>query len=283
MSSIGLVTDSPSDLPEDMVQLHKVEVVPATLVLEGRPYVDGIQISREEFYERLPTLSASPTTASPSGGDFAARFRKLFESGCEQVICILTAEKLTSMADIARKAAEDFAGRVSVVESGSLSMGTGFQVLEAAKAIEKGLPLADVLEVVRSVRERVRVYAALDTIEYVRRSGRVPQAIGALGGLLKIKPVVELREGVVKPLDVPRTTRKATEKLASLLAELGPLEQLSILHTNAEKRAREFLAQATAAHGCALPGDIRILNVTSVIGTHVGPMGLGIAAVKSNM
>lgn len=280
MSPIGLVTDSPSDLPEDLVQRYRIEVVPATLVLDGQPFLDGVEISREQFYKRLPSLAISPTTASPSGQDFAARYAKLLDAGCEHVLCILTAEKLTSMADIARKAAEDFSGRVTVLESGSLSMGSGHQVLAAACAIEAGLPLAAVLAVVKSVRERIKVYAALDTIEYMRRSGRVPQAVGALGGLLKIKPVVELREGVVKPLDALRTTLRATEKLVSLLVELGPLEQLTILHTNAAARAREFLAQLLAHHAELLPADIRVLNVTTVIGTHVGPGGLGVAALK---
>ena len=140
------------------------------------------------------------------------------------------------------------------------------------------MQLDEVLALVQSVRERIKVYAALDTIEYVRRSGRVPQAVAALGGLLSIKPVVELREGVVKPVGAPRTTRKATEKLMNLLTELGPLERLSILHTNAEPRAREFLSCLTGS--LPIPAEIPIINVTTVIGTHVGPNGLGFAAVK---
>jgi DegV family protein with EDD domain len=133
---------------------------------------------------------------------------------------------------------------------------------------------------VRSTRERLTVYAALDTIEYLRRSGRIPQAVAALGGLLSIKPVVELREGLVKPLGAPRTTRLANKKLADLLKQLGPLERLGILHTNAESRADEFLKNIRDEHGSMLPDDIRIINVTTVIGTHVGPNGLGLAAVR---
>ena len=277
---IGLITDSPSDLPEEFVKRNKIEVVPAILVLEGQPYLDGIEITRTDFYTRLPALRNSPTTAAPSFENFSAHYRSLFKDGCEQIIGIFTAEKLTSIANIARKAAEAFAGRVCVIESGSLSMGSGYQVMAAAEALGKGLQLAEVLEIVQSVRERIKVYAALDTIEYVRRSGRVPNAVAALGGLLSIKPVVELREGVVKPLGAPRTTHKATDKLMDLLAELGPLESLSILHTNAEPRAREFLSRLTASQEYPLPAEIPIINVTTVIGTHVGPNGLGVAAVK---
>jgi DegV family protein with EDD domain len=277
---IGLVTDSPSDIPEDLVKRYKIEVVPATLVLGGKSYLDGVEISREEFYQRLPALKTAPTTAAPSTGDFAARYWKLLESSCEQIIGIFTAETLTSIPNIARKAADDFPGKVTVIESGSLTLGIGFQVLAAAEAIEKGLDMQAVLAVIQSTRRRIRVYAALDTMEYLRRSGRVAGPVAALGGLLSIKPVVELREGQVKPMGTPRTTSKATEKLYSLVNSLGPLERLAIVHTNAETRAREFFDKLKAGQPQFLPADIQILNVTPVIGTHLGPNGLGVAAVK---
>ncbi len=280
--SIGLVTDSPADLPADLAARYKIEVVPATLVMGADSYLDGVEISREQFYARLPQTVPHPTTAAPSIGDFTARYQQMFASGCEHIIGIFTAEKLTSIPNIARKAAEDFAGKITVIESGSLTLGVGFQVVAAAEAIEKGLNLASVLAAVRSTRKRVRVYAALDTMEYLRRSGRIPASVAALGGLLSIKPVVELREGEVKPMGAPRTTSKATEKLYSLVARLGPLERLAILHTNAEARARDFLQKLLAEYSRFLPTDIPVLNVTPVIGTHLGPHGLGVAAVIKN-
>ena len=182
------------------------------------------------------------------------------------------------MVGTAQQAANEFPGRITVVDSLSLSLGLGFQVLAAAEAAEEGLESA--LVAIRSTHRRLHVFAVLDTLEYVRRSGRVPAAITILGSLLSIKPVIELREGVVRPLDAPRTSSKGAQKLFSLLVELGPLEQLSILHTNAELRAGEFLLRLRAEHAAFLPGDIRIINVTPVIGNHVGPNGLGFAAVK---
>ncbi len=278
---IGLVTDSPCDLPEEIVNRYKIEVVPAILVLEGQPYLDGVNITRTEFYTRLPTMRTSPTTAAPSGEEFTLRYRKLLESGCDHVIGIFTAEKLTAIANIARKAAEEFGGKITVIESGSLSLGMGYQVLAAAEAIEKGLRLPEVLAAIQATREKLHIYAALDTIEYLRRSGRLPQAVAALGGLLSIKPVVELREGVIKPVTTPRTTSKATEELYSLIVALGQLKRLAILHTNAEARARGLIERLTTSSAKFLPAHIHIINVTTVIGTHVGPDGLGFAAIKA--
>jgi DegV family protein with EDD domain len=280
--TLGLVTDSPSDIPSDLAEHYGIEVIPAILIIEGKEYVDGVDITREEFYARLPGMRRSPTTAAPSPADFAARYHKLLEAGCEHVISIHTAEKLTSLPNFARQAARDFDEKITVLESGSLTLGTGFQVLAAAEAIENGLELEAVLDAIRATRERVRVGAALDTMDYLRRSGRVPAAITALGGLLSIKPVVELREGVVRPLSAARTTRHATEALLDFLLSLGPLERLAILHTHAETRAREFLEKVMNGEARkSVPREIRVLNVTSLIGTHIGPNGLGFATVKA--
>jgi DegV family protein with EDD domain len=279
--NIGLVTDSPSDLPVELAAQYGIEVIPCILVVDDKAYIDEIDITREEFYTRLPALRTAPTTAAPSIGNFQARYRKLFDAGCEHIISIHTAEKLTSIAGVARQAAADFPGRITVLESGSLSLGIGFQVLAAAEAIENGADLGKALAIIQSTRARLRVYAALDTMEYVRRSGRVSDTVAALGGMLSIKPVVELREGIVRPISATRTTRQSTEKLFSLLTDLGPLERLAILHTNARPRAKEFLDALMAEHRKSIPREILIVNVTSVIGTHVGPNGLGVAAVKA--
>ena len=122
--------------------------------------------------------------------------------------------------------------------------------------------------------------AALDTMEYLRRSGRVPAAVAALGGLLSIKPIVELLNGEVKPLNAVRTTRQAGSYIHKALKDLGPLERLAILHTNAEHRARQLLDELMETVSQSIPRDIMMVNVTTVIGTHVGPNGLGFAAVK---
>jgi len=276
---IGIVTDSTSDLPPNLIEEHSLEVIPTILILDGKEYADGEGISREEFYERLKGMKKPPTTAAPSIGEFTMRYKKLFSKGCDHILSIHAATQLTAIVNTARQAADEFADRITVLDSGSLSMGLGFQVLAAAEAVERGLQAA--IHAVRSAHDRGKVFAALDTMDNLRRSGRVPYAVAALGGLLSVKPVIELAEGVIKPITASRTTRQANERMANLMKSTGAMERLAILHTGAEARAKEFLNRMMGEVSQSMPRDILMMNVTPIIGTHVGPNGLGFAAVKA--
>ena len=276
---LGIVTDSTADLPAYLIEQHEIKVIPSILVLEGKEYADGIGISREEFYNRLPALQTPPTTAAPSIGDFITPYQQLFSAGCDHILSIHAASQLTSILSVARQAAEEFPSKVICIDSGSLSLGLGFQVLAAAEEAELGLRSA--LEAVESTRKRLQVCAALDTMEYLKRSGRVPGAVATLGGLLSIKPMVELLNGEVKPIGAVRTTGQADERILKLLLERGELQRLAILHTNAEPRARKLLNEMMSpGTRMSVPRDILFVNVTAVIGTHLGPNGLGFAAIK---
>jgi DegV family protein with EDD domain len=278
---LGLVTDSTSDLPLDLVERFGIEVVPTILVIEGKQYADGAGISRNDFYTRLPGMKIFPTTAAPSIGDFSTRYQKLFNAGCDHVVSVHAAAQLTAICSVATQAARDFSDRVTVVDSGSLSLGLGFQVLSAAEAAESDSTVAGALASIASARQRLRVCAALDTMDFLRRSGRVPAAITMLGGALSIKPIVELADGALKPIGAARTTSQADERTAILLKADLPLERLAILHTGAETRARNFLTRLMEESRRELPRDILLVNVTTVIGAHVGPNGLGFASVRA--
>lgn len=278
---IGIVTDSTSDLPGDLAQRFGVEVVPTILVVEGKQYADGKDLSRGDFYARLPAMRTFPTTAAPSIGEFSARYQKLLDSGCDFILSIHAASQLTAVCDIARQAADDFPGRVAIVDSGSLSLGLGFQALAAAEAAESGADVETAIASIADVRRRLRVFAALDTMDYLRRSGRVPAAVTLLGGMLSIKPLIELTDGLLKPAGATRTTRQADERMAALLKAGLPIERLAILHTGAESRARGFLSRLMEECRRDLPREILVVNVATVIGAHVGPNGLGFAAVRA--
>jgi len=275
---LGIVTDSTSDLPKYLIEQHELEVVPSILILEGREYADGIGISREDYYKRLPSLRTSPTTAAPSIGEFSTRYDSLLTRGCDHILSIHAAGQLTTIINSARQAAKDIPNKITIIDSGSLSLGLGFQALAAAETAEDGLDAA--LGAIESARKRLHVFAALDTMEYVKRSGRVPAAVTFFGGMLNIKPIVELTEGQIKPISAVRTTKQANERMLNFLLEGGELERLAILHTGAELRAKEFLNTLMQKASQSVPRDILMVNVTTVIGTHVGPNGLGFAAVR---
>ena len=278
---LGIVTDSTADLPAYLIEQHEIQVVPTVLILEGKEYKDGIGISREEFYTRLPSLHASrpATTAAPSIGDFLAPSHSLLDSGCDHILSIHVSGKLSGVVNVARRAAQEFPGKITCVDSGSLSMGIGFQALAAAESADLGLQAA--LQAVELTKQKSKVFAALDTMEYLKRSGRVPAVVANIGGMLSIKPVVELRDGEVKPMAVNRTASQADEFILNKLLEVGEMERLAILHTNAEDRARQLLdGMMQGKSRMSVPRDVLFVNVTAVIGTHLGPNCIGFAAVR---
>ncbi|MEO7840151.1 MAG: DegV family protein [Anaerolineales bacterium] len=281
---LGLLTDSTSDLPKYLTEQYEIEVVPSILILDGKEYADGIGISREDFYKRLPSLHASqpPTTAAPSIGDFSARYDSLLTRGCEHILSIHAAGTLTTIINSARQAAQDFPEKITVIDSLSMSLGLGFQVIAAAEAAAETAETAlqAALDAIQATRKRLRLFAALDTMENMRRSGRVPAVVTILGSLLHVKPLIEITNGEVKALGAVRTTKQANERMLNLLLQEGALERLAILHTGAEPRAREFLNTLMQKASQSVPRDILMVNVTTVIGTHVGPNGLGFAAVR---
>jgi len=276
---IGIVTDSTCDIPAHIAEQHKIEVVPSILIVDGQEYADGEGITREDFYTRLPSLKTPPTTAASSIGDFSARYDSLLTRGCDHIISIHAASPLTTIINSARQAAQDYPDKITVIDSLSLSLGLGFQVLAAVEAAEDGLDAA--LAAVESTRNRLHVIAALDTMDYLRRSGRVPAAVTFFGGILSIKPIVELVDGSLKPVGAVRTTKQSNQRVLNMLLEHGKMERLALMHTNAEDRAREVLNGLMRQSSQSVPRDILMVNVTTVIGTHVGPNGLGFAAVRT--
>jgi DegV family protein with EDD domain len=274
----GIVTDSTCDIPQYLIEQHGIEVVPSILILDGKEYVDEGGFGRDEFYKLLPDLKVPPTTSTPSIGEFAKCYQKLLNEGCDHIISIHAAGTLTTIINTARRAAQEFDDRILVVDSLSLSLGLGFQVLAAAESEESEPEAA--LAAIESTRRRLRLFAALDSMEYLRRSGRVQNTIALLGSLLNVKPLIEVCDGDVKASGVVRTTRQANEHMAAFLKSAGRLERLAILHTGAEARAREFLNRIMSEISQSLPRDILMINATTVIGTHIGPNGLGFAAIR---
>ena len=276
MNKIAIVTDSTSDIPESLAQELGISIVPANLILDGKEHLDGETITREEYYDRLPTFSPPPTTSAPSSGMFGQMYQDLFQKGYDLICSVHAASTLSGIYNAARVAAEGFKNRVTVIDSGQITLGLGFQAIGAAKAAAEG-SLDLVLETIESVRRRLRVIAMLDTLDQLKRSGRVSWVRSSLGSLLRIKLFLEVQEGNVLRLGEARTRSKGILRLAEMLQELGPLEYLAVVHTNAFEEASQFAEQFNAL----VPELPLIRNVTTVIGTHVGVRGLGFVAVTA--
>ncbi|MCJ7662424.1 MAG: DegV family protein [Anaerolineales bacterium] len=271
----AIVTDSTCDIPADLATKLDIHVVPNIIVMQGKSVEDGVGISRREFYERLPEMDPLPTTSTASSGTYQTLYDQLFKQDIDQIISIHASSQLSGIYNAASVAANSFGNRVAVVDSQNVSLGLGFQVLEAAQAALEGKPLESILADIALVRQRVRLVAMLDTLEYVRRSGRVSWVRARVGSLLRIKPFIEIVEGDAKSVGDARTRRQGIARLREIVLSLGPLERLAIMHSNAEADAQLFLASLDADP----PYEPLVVNATTVIGTHVGPNGLAFTAV----
>ncbi len=272
---IGFVSDSTSDIPRDLAEKFGIEIVPATINIGGKSYLDELDLSREDFYTRLPDMTHLPTTAAPSVGAFQERYEKLLNAGVDSIISLHPPEALSGIFNAARLAAQPFGVHVKVLDSGQVTLGLGYQVILAAEAAARGAILDEVLALVENIHKRVRVTALLDTIEYVRRSGRVSWAAAMIGGMLRLHPLIELRYGIVHRLGQARTRLQGIKRLVETLNSCGALERLAVLHTNAETAARQVFEEVRSK----VEVPPLLVNVTTAIGTHVGPNGLGFAVI----
>lgn len=272
---IALVSDSTCDIPNELVVCHEIHVVPNILIIDGESLEDGRDFSRQEFFEQLPEMTSMPTTSTASVGTYQNLYESLFQEGYDQVVSIHCSRLFSGIFNAANTAAQSFSGKVHVVDSQQVSLGLGFQVLEAAEAIANQVPVENILLLLQQVRERVRLVAMLDTLEYVRRGGRISWARARLGALLNLKPFVEVKDGNVHNLGGVRSRKKGMARLFEMMDSPKPMKRFALLHSNAEKDARWLLENLDPD----LPTPHLVVNVNTVLGAHVGPNGLGFVAL----
>ncbi len=273
---IKIVTDSTADLPDALVEELGIGMIYDYINFGATSLRDKIDISRSEFYRRLAGETEMPTTAAPGVGEFEATYR---QAGAPDVavVSLHPPARFSVLYNAAQLAAQSFPeGHITVVDTGQLSMGMGWLVIAAARAAQAGAAVHEIVALVQDMKPRVRLYAALDTFEFLHRGGRVGWAQALVGTLLRIKPMIEVRDGDVLALDRVRTTRRAMERLIALTEDLGALEALAVVHSNWPAGAaelRDLLAHAPVKE------PVLTVDVTPVIGVHVGPRALGVAAV----
>ncbi|MBP7693652.1 MAG: DegV family protein [Anaerolineales bacterium] len=276
--SIRVVTDSTCDLPADLVAEHQITVVPAYVNFGAESLRDGVDITREAFYQRLAAAQPPPTTAAPSPGQFQQAYEHLADQGVTEIISVHLAGTLSNLfaaAQMAAAATERV--RVIAVDARQVSLGVGFAALTAARAAAAGHRLADIADMLKHLAQRTRLFAVIDTLTFLRRSGRLNFLEAGLGSLLQIKPILTVHDGQITTERV-RTRNQAIQRLVGLLHDQLPVEQMAVLHTAARARAEEFLTEVRHL----LPaGPIPVVEATPAIGVHVGPGALGFVCVAA--
>ena len=275
--NIRIVTDSTNDLPAELVDEYDINVIPMYVNFGERSFQDGIDITRQDFYTQLPDSDPFPTTAAPGIDQFTAVYEELMAAGADEILSIHISASLSAVMDVAQKAAEKFTAiPVTVFDSDQLSLGTGFQARKAAQAAGEGLSMQEILELLQDQSSRTHVFAALNTLEFLMRSGRMNSVMAGLGSLLQVKPILTMHAGTPGAERV-RTKERAINRLLELASDLGTLEELALVHTNAGEAADELWQKANHLH----PAEASPLSVdvTPVLGAHLGPGAVGFALI----
>jgi DegV family protein with EDD domain len=275
VAGIRVVTDSACDLPAALAEELSIEIVPLTIRFGDDEFVDRRDLSPAEFWNKCTSSPLLPETAAPSPGAFEQAYRRLAESGAEGIVTISISSDLSATgqaAELGAQAVQDTIP-IQVIDSRSVSMGQGLIAVAAARLAAAGKGMEDVAGGAIDTIPRTRVFGALDTLENLKKGGRIGGAQALLGSMLSIKPLIEVRDGKVEPEGRQRTRSKALAYLASKVREQERIEQLSVLHGSAPD-VEEFIDMISGT----IPRDeIIVGDVGAVIGAHSGPRVIGVA------
>jgi DegV family protein with EDD domain len=271
--TVRVVTDSAADLDAELADELGVRVVPLTIRFGADEFVDRQDLTPAEFYARCAASPVLPETAAPSPGAFDTAFRSLFDEGADTVVCVNLSSGLSATMQSAENAARGLEGRdIRIVDSRSVTWGLGSQVVTAARAARDGASADEVVRLVEDMIPRTRVYGSLDTLDNLKKGGRIGNAQALLGTLLSIKPLVTIVDGVVEEGGKARTRSKALKVLVDKVAEAGAVENLAVMHGQAPD-LDEFLELLAAVH----PRDqIHVGDIGATIGVHAGPRVMGV-------
>ena len=278
--TIKIVTDSTCDLPQEIVSAAGISIVPGYVNFGNQSYLDGVEISRAEFYQRLVADKVRPTTSAPSTGAFLKLYHRLADEGATGILSIHISHKLSNIVNAARLASEEFTRiPITVIDSGQLTLGLGFLALMAAEAAKLNASMAELIEQFEQQSIRTFSYAKLDTVEFIRRGGRMNDFQHGLISMLDIRPILKMNNGSPR-MEIVRTRKKAFERIVEMTRQLGDLEYVGIVHANAADQALEALAALKAFIG----PDIQpvISDVSPVLGSHVGPGALCLVSMRRN-
>ncbi|CAA9558757.1 MAG: DegV family protein [uncultured Thermomicrobiales bacterium] len=271
---VTVVVDSTSDIPLALRESLGMVVVPLTVQFGEESFRDGVDLDQAAFLARLTSAAALPTTSQPPTTSFEDAFRRAIDGG-RDVLCVTIAAGLSGTANAARLAAEAVAPeRIRVVETGTVSMGAGWVAVTAARAARSGATLAEATAAADAAIPRCRVFAVLETLEYLQKGGRIGRASQMIGSMLSIKPILGIHSGAVHPVERVRTWRKAIDRLAALAEDEAPLDGLAVMHVGNERDAR---ALADRLAHLTPDGTVVVNELGPVVATYAGPGCVGVA------
>jgi DegV family protein with EDD domain len=280
---LRIVTDSSAGLPDDLVEKYRVEVVPLNVHFGRTSFREGVNIDNAQFYQMLAQAEELPTTSQPSPGQFHEVYSRLIANG-DQVISIHISGQLSGTFQSAMAARGMLPNaEITVIDSLSVSMGQGLIVLAASEAARKGRDHDDVVSLVKKAIRGTHVIFVVDTLEYLQKGGRIGGAAALLGTLLSLKPLLEIRDGHVEPLERVRTRRKAIKRAMEVLEERfdgqGPL-RLFVLHAECSEEANQLAQNMRDRLPCT---SVRVAELGPTLGTHGGPGTLGVGGCAEGL
>jgi DegV family protein with EDD domain len=283
MGRIAFVTDSTAGMPEEQKHRHKIEIVPLQVIFGTEVFRDGVDLTQAEFFRRLRSAKTLPTTSQPTVADFEQTYSKLLDDpDVDSIISVHISSKLSGTYSEATQVAErlmaerggDKSKKISVIDSQSVYMGCGLMVINGARAAEAGKGHDEVVKLIEGMRPHVRILVLIDTLEYLQRGGRIGGAQAFIGGLLNVKPILQVKDGQVEPLERVRTRRRAMERLVEIAAEAvgrRPV-QVAVGHGEAEEDAKVLSQMIRDRLNVA---EEFTSDLGPVIATHTGPGVLG--------
>ncbi len=279
--AVRIVTDSTADISRDQAGAAGITVVPLTVFFGDEAYLDGVDLDNAGFYQKLSTSKTLPRTSQPSPAAFQEAYTRLIDEGADAILSIHLSAKLSGTyqsACTARDTLPDTVKKIpiDIIDSQSISVGMSWAILLAAREAREGVGLAEMKAHVLDQLARTRILAALDTLEYVKRGGRIGGARALLGNMLSVKPIISLRDGEVVPVEQPRTRSKAYARIAQLVQEMGGVEHVSIAESNDE--VGQQLAQVIKT---VYAGELPIYHLGAALGTYTGPDTAAVAVVSA--